>query len=371
MDRARRRARHHARARRARARPCARVERRGQRPGWQDHAQGLRPARRGLRHGLQRPADRGCRSCHGPARRGRLRIGARSARRRASPRSRRRASARPGRRWSHASTRTRRRRPRRPPTSCTQLRDHADPAAWSARRAPTSSSAAPPRRRSTCRHVLGEQAAAVHRRRGAALGAAAARRVPLARDPGAGGASMNLLSIGASLGVVVAVFQWGWLGGVFGVTDGADRRVHPGDAVRDRVRPVDGLRGVPRIAHPRAWGAARDTSRAVGRRSRQHRPSDHRRGDDHGLRLPVVRARGRPRASRCSVSAWRAPCSSTPSWSAACCCRPCSSCSAAGHGRSPSWLERRLPHLAVDPPAAVPGPHSRRAPDGRPAFQES
>jgi RND superfamily putative drug exporter len=33
-------------------------------------------------------------------------------------------------------------------------------------------------------------------------------------------ALMNLLSIGASLGVVVAVFQWGWLGSLFGVTGG-------------------------------------------------------------------------------------------------------------------------------------------------------
>ena len=33
-------------------------------------------------------------------------------------------------------------------------------------------------------------------------------------------AAMNLLSIGASLGVVVAVFQWGWLGGLLGVTGG-------------------------------------------------------------------------------------------------------------------------------------------------------
>ena len=31
-------------------------------------------------------------------------------------------------------------------------------------------------------------------------------------------AVMNLLSVGASFGVMVAVFQWGWLGGVFGVT---------------------------------------------------------------------------------------------------------------------------------------------------------
>src|SRR4029077_13098604 len=30
-------------------------------------------------------------------------------------------------------------------------------------------------------------------------------------------AIMNLLSIGAAYGVVVAVFQWGWLGSVFGV----------------------------------------------------------------------------------------------------------------------------------------------------------
>jgi RND superfamily putative drug exporter len=30
-------------------------------------------------------------------------------------------------------------------------------------------------------------------------------------------AAMNLLSIGASLGVVVAIFQWGWLGSIFNV----------------------------------------------------------------------------------------------------------------------------------------------------------
>ena len=33
-------------------------------------------------------------------------------------------------------------------------------------------------------------------------------------------AVMNLLSIGASLGVIVMIFQWGWLGGVFGVQQG-------------------------------------------------------------------------------------------------------------------------------------------------------
>jgi putative drug exporter of the RND superfamily len=33
-------------------------------------------------------------------------------------------------------------------------------------------------------------------------------------------AAMNLLSIGASLGVIVAVFQWGWLGNILGVVPG-------------------------------------------------------------------------------------------------------------------------------------------------------
>jgi RND superfamily putative drug exporter len=33
-------------------------------------------------------------------------------------------------------------------------------------------------------------------------------------------AAMNLLSIGASLGVIVAIFQWGWLGGLIGVQKG-------------------------------------------------------------------------------------------------------------------------------------------------------
>ena len=33
-------------------------------------------------------------------------------------------------------------------------------------------------------------------------------------------ALMNLLSIGAAIGATVAVFQWGWLGGLFGVQKG-------------------------------------------------------------------------------------------------------------------------------------------------------
>ena len=40
-------------------------------------------------------------------------------------------------------------------------------------------------------------------------------------------AAMNLLSIGAAFGILVAVFQWGWLGSVF------------------QVRPDRAGRGVP------------------------------------------------------------------------------------------------------------------------------
>ena len=37
----------------------------------------------------------------------------------------------------------------------------------------------------------------------------------------------------------------------------------------------------------------------------------------------------------------------------------------------PKWLDRRLPHLAVDPSGEEPAPpHERHAPEGRPAFQE-
>ena len=37
---------------------------------------------------------------------------------------------------------------------------------------------------------------------------------------------MNLLSIGAAYGVVVAIFQWGWVSDLFGVRAGPHRAVH-------------------------------------------------------------------------------------------------------------------------------------------------
>ena len=65
-------------------------------------------------------------------------------------------------------------------------------------------------------------------------------------------AIMNLLSVGAGYGVMTLVAK----GGAVGEPDrnrprGADRAVPAGDDVRDPVRPLDGLRGLPDIADPR------------------------------------------------------------------------------------------------------------------------
>ena len=61
---------------------------------------------------------------------------------------------------------------------------------------------------------------------------------------------MNLLSVGAAYGVMVAVFQWGWGTGLIGVgKEGPIEAWVADDAVRHRVRPLDGLRGVPALAH--------------------------------------------------------------------------------------------------------------------------
>ena len=70
---------------------------------------------------------------------------------------------------------------------------------------------------------------------------------------------MNLLSIGAAYGVMVMVFQWGWFGSLLGVARRrTDRVVGADDAVRHRVRAVDGLRGLPALVGPGASTTRRD-----------------------------------------------------------------------------------------------------------------
>ena len=110
---------------------------------------------------------------------------------------------------------------------------------------------------------------------------------------------MNLLSIGAAYGVIVAVFQWGWGASLIGVgREGPDRSVGTRVHLRHRVRVVDGLRGVPALAHQggvRPHGRQRDRR---CRRARAHRTGHHGRGRDHVLRLRQLRVRPGGRARR-------------------------------------------------------------------------
>ena len=61
-------------------------------------------------------------------------------------------------------------------------------------------------------------------------------------------ALMNLLSIAAAYGVLVAVFQWGWGARADRAAQhDADQPVPAADHVRHPLRALDGLRGVPPV----------------------------------------------------------------------------------------------------------------------------
>ena len=107
---------------------------------------------------------------------------------------------------------------------------------------------------------------------------------------------MNLLSIGAAYGVVVALFQWGWL-------QRPHRRRSPAP-----IEPwvpmmlfaiVFGLSMdyevflLSRIREE--WHRTGDSRHVGGRRPRRDRQGHHRRGGDHGRRLRQLPARERPR----------------------------------------------------------------------------
>ena len=94
---------------------------------------------------------------------------------------------------------------------------------------------------------------------------------------------MNLLSIGAAYGVVVAVFEWGWLERPGRRrADRADRPVRPDDDVRHPLRALDGLRGLPALAHPGGVRPHRRQRARGGRRPRLDRAGHHRGRADHG-----------------------------------------------------------------------------------------
>jgi RND superfamily putative drug exporter len=96
---------------------------------------------------------------------------------------------------------------------------------------------------------------------------------------------MNVLSLGASFGALVLVFQEGWLAGPLGVepADGLQTWV-PVLVFVFAVRPVDGLRGLPALAHQ---GARRRGPRQ--RHRRRARAAAQR--PDHHLRRAAARHR--------------------------------------------------------------------------------
>jgi putative drug exporter of the RND superfamily len=188
-------------------------------------------------------------------------------------------------------------------------------------------------------------------------------------------AAMNLLSIGASLGVIVAVFQRGWLGGLFGVTAG----------------PIDAF--IPVMLFAIVFGLSMDyevflVSRVHEQWVRTRNPS---RAVVAGLGttgrvitaaatimvcvflsfvlvdIRPVKMFGLSLATAVFLDAFVVRSLLLPAVLLLL-------------GRAtwwlPGWLDRRLPHVAVDPPDAEqsrdqPPAHDRApAPDGRPALQE-
>ena len=105
-------------------------------------------------------------------------------------------------------------------------------------------------------------------------------------------ALMNLLSIGGAIGATVAVFQWGWLGGLLGVEKGPVEPWIPllmfavvfGLSMDYEVFLVSRVR--------EQWVRRQRRVRRGGRRHRADRTGDHRGRGDHGVRVPVVHARG-------------------------------------------------------------------------------
>src|SRR5919201_2695981 len=175
-------------------------------------------------------------------------------------------------------------------------------------------------------------------------------------------AVMNLLSIGAALGVVVAVFQWGWLSSLFGVTGG----------------PIDAF--IPVMLFAIVFGLSMDYE--VFLVSRVHEQWVRRRDPDRAVvaglastgrvitaaatimvcvflsfvlvDLRPVKMFGLSLASAVFLDAFVVRSLLLPAvlqllgrttWAL------------------PAWLERRLPHLAVDPPDEEPAAHGLPAPD--------
>jgi hypothetical protein len=76
--------------------------------------------------------------------------------------------------------------------------------------------------------------------------------------------------------------------------DRPGRGLPPRLPLRDRLRPLDGLRGLPDVAHPRGMGGEPRSHSRRDQGAGPDRPRDHGRGGDHGHGLRLLHARPRP-----------------------------------------------------------------------------
>ncbi len=104
---------------------------------------------------------------------------------------------------------------------------------------------------------------------------------------------MNLLSVGAAYGLLVLVFQKGYLHGFFGFQpDADDRELDPDLPLLRALRAQHGLPRLPAQPHPRALRRhATTTSESVAVGLQSTGADHHRRGADHGCGLRRLRRR--------------------------------------------------------------------------------
>ena len=252
-----------ARAGGARARHAPRLPRRRQRPAEHDDPPGLRPQHRGLRARRQRPAGDRRRAARRRPRKPKVDAlaqqlrGDRGSRSSAAPRS---TSGQRGDR--HRDPEGLARRTRRPRISSTGCATTSCPQSFARHRHQRRGRRRDGGARGPERVHQGPHAA-VHRRRGRALVPAPADRVPLAADLAEGGDHEPALG---RRRLRRDDDRGPGRSGRRADRDrprGADRAVHAGDDVRDPVRPLDGLRGLPDLAHPR--GVPQGRRHAAGR----------------------------------------------------------------------------------------------------------
>ena len=167
---------------------------------------------------------------------------------------------------------------------------------------------------------------------------AAGDGLPLAARAAQGRGFMNVMSIAAAYGVVVAVFQWAWGSQLLGLIR-PDQPLRADDALRRRVRVVHGLRGLPCLPSGRSTAAQlRDPFVADGL-------AGHRAVITVAAAIMIVtrlvHAGGRPGHQGATGS--RSPSCSMPPSSACCWCRRRWSCSATATGGSPAGTDRLLP----------------------------